>query len=147
MALRYPLQQYVLMSSAVLTATGNGTAVTLPFTDFDSALVGLSISASSGTTPTLDMYLQTTTDGGTTWFDVYHWTQQTTTTTNPAFVSVSCTDALRAVGTVGSKTIGANALGVPLLSPTMRLAYTLTGTTPSFTTTVTLYVPSATHGL
>ena len=147
MAIRYPLQQYAALASTALTATAAGAAFTLPYTDFDSLVLSLNVTAASGTTPTMDMYLQTTTDGGTTWFDVVHFAQVTAALTNPSFAVVPAGDAARYVGAVGSKTIAASTMGLPLLSNTMRIAYTIAGTTPSFTTVVTLYVSTANHGL
>lgn len=141
MAIRFPLQNYTLWSDTV-TATGNGTAVVLPYHDFDSAVLELGVSAASGTTPTLDVYVQTSLDGGTNWLDMVHFTQLTTTTTDSLFAVLSL-DSARHVGVVGSKTITAGNMGVPMLAPIMRVAYTVGGTTPSFTASVKLHVNNA----
>ena len=71
-----------LLTSAALTTSGVSATFNL------SALMGgepdcgqflLNAQTMSGTSPTLDVYLQWSTDAGTTWFDFLHFTQQTTT--------------------------------------------------------------------
>ena len=97
------------LASAARTATGTGTA-------FDAARataleVTLAVTAASGTTPTLDLALQTSVDGGTTWQTVKAFSQKTGTTTD-----------VGVFGPLGSK---------------LRWSWTIGGTTPSFTFTVT----------
>lgn len=121
------------------TATGAGAAFTLPWQDFDSVLVGLFVTTATGTTPTLDLYIQTLGPDGN-WYDMYHWAQQTAATTaaNQVFVGLSCTGQ-RTIGVVGSKTVAANTLGVGFMGQSVRLAYTIGGTSPSFTFSVNVY--------
>lgn len=93
------------IASAARTTTGTGTAFTVGPTR---ELIGdLTISAASGTTPTLDLKLQTSTNGGTTWYDVGAYTQKTGTGTDS-----------RVFGPLGT---------------TARWSWTIAGDTPSFT--------------
>lgn len=71
-----------LLTSAALTTSGVSPTANL------SSLMGgepdagqflLQAQTMSGTSPTLDVYLQWSIDAGTTWIDFLHFTQQTTT--------------------------------------------------------------------
>lgn len=53
------------VASAARTATGTGSAFDTP--DAESLEATLTVSAASGTTPTLDVTLETSIDGGTSW--------------------------------------------------------------------------------
>lgn len=141
--LRYPIADYQVALTA-LAATGTSAPFVLPFSDITALVIKLFLSAVTGTSPTLDLYLQTMGPDGN-WYDMYHWTQQTTATTtaNGVWATITCDDGARAIGVVGSKTIGANALGVPILTNQFRLAYTIGGTTPVFTGTVDVYAANA----
>lgn len=97
------------VASAARTTTGNGTAFDTAGIDSLNAL--LVISAASGTTPTLDLVLQTTADG-TNYYTAGSFPQQTTT---QAGIS-------RVIGDLGTLS---------------RWAWTIAGTTPSFTFAVT----------
>ena len=121
------------IAPGAITATGATTAFVLPWTDWDAFVINLTAAAVTGTSPTGDFYLQTMGPDGN-WYDVYHFTQVTTTvaTTAPLWALLSITTA-RAIAAVGSKTISANALGVPPLTNQFRIAYTIGGTTPSIT--------------
>ena len=96
------------VASAARTATGVGTA--FDPANADSLEGFLTVTAASGTTPTLDVRLETSLDGGTTWSTVGAFAQITTTgTRNKVF------------GPVGDS---------------CRWAWTIAGTTPSFTFSV-----------
>lgn len=69
----------VLHPSAARTATANGTVVEETGRRRTLALV-LAITAASGTSPTLDVVVQTSRDGGT-WYTAGSFTQATTTGT------------------------------------------------------------------
>lgn len=146
MSVRNSALKYVL-SETGKTATGTGATTVLPITDFNGLVAKLTVANVSGTSPTLDLYLQTSDDGGTTWYDVWRATQITANTTNPHWAAVGSQDSSRAIATVGSKTISANSVGVPLLSNVVRVAYTIGGTTPSFDYTLTLIAPTADRGI
>ncbi len=100
------------VASAARTATGNGTAFDTANIDSLNAL--LVITAASGTSPTLDLTLETTADG-TNYYTAGTFPQQTTTN---AGIS-------RIVGDLGALS---------------RWKWTIAGTTPSFTFAVTTTV-------
>src|SRR6187455_2037228 len=60
------------LASAARTASGTGTA--FDSGDIDTLLGTLTVSAHAGTTPTLDVRLETTVDG-TNWYTVGSWPQ------------------------------------------------------------------------
>lgn len=97
------------LASATKTATGSSAAFSTA--DMDSVNVLLVISAASGTTPTLDLALETTADG-TNYYSAGTFPQQTTTN---AGIS-------RVFGDLGA---------------TSRWTWTIGGTTPSFTFAIT----------
>lgn len=66
------------VASAARTATGNGTA--FDSADVDEITGTLAVTAASGTTPTLDVTLETTADG-TNYYTVGSFGQKTTTAT------------------------------------------------------------------
>jgi hypothetical protein len=94
------------LASAARTATGTGTAFnTNQANSFEATLI---VSAHSGTTPTLDVRLETSIDGGTSYDTVGSFVQFTTTDGTDGHV----------FGPLGD---------------TCRWAWTIGGTTPSFT--------------
>lgn len=98
------------LASAARTATGTGTAFnTNQANSFEATLA---ITAASGTTPTLDVKLQTSIDGGTSYDDVDAFPQKTTTGTDG-----------HVFGPLGD---------------TCRWAWTIGGTTPSFTFSISV---------
>lgn len=97
------------LASAARTTTGNGTA--FDTTGVDSVNANLIISAASGTTPTLDLVLQTSADAGATYYTAGTFAQQTTTQAGLA----------RVFGDLGDLS---------------RWQWTIAGTTPSFTFSV-----------
>lgn len=98
------------VASAARTATANGTA--FDTTNIDSVNGSCVVTAASGTNPTLDVILQTTTDG-TTYYTVGAFTQKT------------------AITAAEAKTFGP-------LGDTSRWRWTIGGTdTPTFTFAIT----------
>lgn len=114
----YPAQaQQYLATSAARTTTGSGSAVTGWSRTAGSAVVKLDVTAASGTSPTLTVTVQDSPDGST-------WTTR---------------------DTFGVKTTVSNETR-PLpggLAPYVRAAWTITGTTPSFTFSVQVAASSA----
>lgn len=97
------------VASAARTTTGNSGTIADAFTG---AVTGtINVTVSSGTTPTLDVVLQESPNNGTTWVDVYHCERIVTT--------------------------GVYLLPSVPLNGRRRWAWTITGTTPSFTFSVT----------
>ena len=121
----------LLVASNTVTATGQSASFTMPYADAYRLI--LITSAASGTTPTLDAVLQDSPDGGTTWVNLpLRFTQQTAAgNAYVIFKPVSISDAASA-GTVAA-TGGALGVNTPFNAKNVRLAYTVAGTTPSFT--------------
>lgn len=110
--------QRVVKTSAAQTTTGNSGALTIGgdanLGTAEWLVLGVDVSASSGTTPTLDVTVQWSLDGGTTW--------ATTDGTPDAFAQITTT-------TSKIKRFAA-------LAGTYRVVWTIAGTTPSFTFSV-----------
>lgn len=109
-------------ASSAKTASGNGATQT----NFNArgVFVWVNVTAVSGTTPTLAVRLQWSPDGGTTWIDV------DTTNAQTASITATGTAVLRVYP--GIATAANASLNMPL-PRTWRLAWAVTGTTPSFT--------------
>ena len=105
---------YALHPTAARTATGQGSAVDIRDVEGDLA-VTLDSAAGTGTTPTLDVKLQDSDDGSTGWADV----------SGATFTQVAGVAAQQKI------TVDTNAM-----KRYVRAAYTIGGTTPSFTFSV-----------
>lgn len=103
-----------LAASAARTATGTGSAV-CGFGRFEKFAAELVVSAASGTTPTLDVTIQHSIDGGTTWFTLMTFTQKTSTGSE-----------LKSEAEVEAAT-------AEVYGDCIRAIWTIGGTTPSFT--------------
>jgi hypothetical protein len=110
--------QRVVVTSAARTTTGNSGALTVGGdTNFGSpewVVLAVDVTAASGTTPTLDLTVQWSLDGGTTW--------ATTDGTPDAFAQITAA--------------ATRVKRFPALSGTYRVVWTIAGTTPSFTFSV-----------
>lgn len=127
-----------LVASASRTASGNSGALTLNG-DFDRCVLELAVTAVTGTSPTLDLYIQETLDG-TNYIDVCHFTQVTAALTNPHRVvlnSIDVSDALKEG--IGDATVSAGQLGLALVTNKVRVKWVIGGTSPDFTFAVTSY--------
>lgn len=94
------------VASAAITSTATVAAITPTFgTEYE---VNIPVTAVSGTTPTMDVVVQESDDGGTNWYDVYHFPRIT------------------AIGMYRSPKL-------PLKGNRVRYVQTIAGTTPSFT--------------
>lgn len=88
------------------------------------------VSAKAGTSPTLDIVLQTTDDGGSNWYDVVRLAQVTANTTHPIFVPLKTENITAILTGVGDGTLSANSVsGLGLLSSNVRIKVTLGGST------------------
>jgi hypothetical protein len=139
MPLRRPLKTLNLVPSAARTSSGNTSAIVINDMDMENLLVKLSVTAASGTSPTLDVYFQQSLDGGSTWVDVAHYPQVTGTLTNPHYLSLAAGAANAISSGVGDATIAANSLGTSLVSNVWRVKWVIGGTSPSFTFAVDAY--------
>lgn len=108
-----------LLASAARTATNNGSAVH-GFGRYRKLAAQLVVSAASGTSPTLDVVLQHSIDGGTTWFTLMTFAQKTV-----------AGNELKAEADVEGGT-------AELFGDALRVASTIGGTTPSFTYSATV---------
>lgn len=131
MGIRLPLK--VLLSTSDTATTGT---VAYPFTvpqDSQSIVVKLSTGTTfTGTSPTLDVYVQTSEDGGTTWRDCANLGQLTAAVNNDSarFVVIPVAGAgggrgLGAfIGSVQASTTAANVVtGLPILSTAANRIY------------------------
>jgi len=108
------LQLSNLHPTTARTATGNGTAVDVQARDGDLYLV-LDSAAGTGTTPTLDIKVQSSDTSGGTYTDITGATfTQVTGTASQQSITISKDEARRWI----------------------RVVYTIGGTTPSFTFSV-----------
>lgn len=120
-------RQRTNLSVAVDTSsarTTSGTGVTFTNHNGRSVAFWLSVTAVSGTTPTMTVRIQWSPDNGTTWLDM--------DTTNLQTASITATGNFTlSVGP--SLPVTANRSANQLAPRLMRLAWTIAGTTPSFT--------------
>ncbi|GIW67880.1 MAG: hypothetical protein KatS3mg096_748 [Candidatus Parcubacteria bacterium] len=133
MSLRRPLKTQNLVPSAARTTSGNSGAIVINDMDMKNVLVRLSVSAASGTSPTLDVYFQQSLDGGQTFVDVAHFLQVTAALTNPHYLNLAVGANNSISSGVGDGTIAANSLGTSLVSNVWRIKWVIGGTSPSFT--------------
>ncbi len=105
------------VASAARTTTGVSSAIAVATNTVSPTLVALAVNvtAVSGTTPTLDLSVEWSTDGGTTWF-----------VGQPADTFTQVTATGTAIKTFTPK------------APHCRVRWTIAGTTPSFTFAVDL---------
>lgn len=96
----------ILLASAARTSDGQSAAVACDWAH--ELLVMVDVTAVSGTSPTLDVDIEVSPDGGTTWFVAASFTQWNNTT-------------------------GKKLLALTTCGSLFRVAYKLGGTSPSFT--------------
>lgn len=136
--IRQPLQ--AIKSMTVTATTSSSSTFIAPNNDYSSLIGKLSVTTlSGGTSPTLDVYIQTTDDGGTTWFDAAHFTQATGATSNPVWHIVPNASGTQGIGVVGDATIAANGAGVPLLSRSIKVKYVYAGSPTDSNWSLTIY--------
>lgn len=129
---------------ATLTAVTASANYPLQLTEpvLNGIVLDVNLTAVTGTTPTLDLYFQTSKDGGSTWLDMAHLTQLITTTANHVFVSVPTISPSVLCGQVGDATASAGTVtGLPMLSPNVRVKAIIAGTSPVFTGTIDILIP------
>lgn len=123
MATSFGYQMVTFAASAARTTTGTGTGLTgrdsadagPAFGEADRLRALLLVTAASGTTPTLDVVLEDSLDGGTTWTQIGAFAQKTAA--------------------------GNEAINVTIpFGPLVRARWTIAGTTPSFTFAVTALI-------
>lgn len=126
-----PLVASVTKTSTLTGATLKNTST--PFPVCQAAAIILDVTAASGTSPTLDVAIETSPDNGTTWYAAYEFTQMTSTGTR----RMDIRDIGIGITEVGSEVsiaevnnpIKANTV----LTQDIRIKATIGGTNPSFT--------------
>lgn len=127
-----------LVASAARTATGNSGALVFP-DDAADAVFLVNCTAASGTTPTLDIVIQTTNDDGTTWFGDQRFAQITSASSRTIKMLCRRVEAQAAAEAATlAATGGASAANGPL-SQKIRVLWTIGGTNPSFTFSVVAF--------
>ena len=118
-----------LVASNTIAATATSTGTLVGLERFSICDLHLIVSAASGTSPTLDVYIQKLLADGTTWDDVGHFTQQTAAASN-VMTLVAGNQAVhaQALRNVASATIRTTHFG-----NTWRVDVVVGGTNPSFT--------------
>lgn len=116
------LKQVTLAASAAVTATGNTAPAQNQYATGGNIVIN--ITAVSGTTPAVVFKLQGQDPTSGTWYDV----------ADAALASITASGQYKlVVHPAVTPVTGTNAKASNLLPGTFRLAYTITGTTPSFT--------------
>jgi hypothetical protein len=133
MSLRKPLKTRNLVPLGARTSSGDSGAITINDVEIRNLLIRLSVTAASGTSPTLDIFFQQSLDGGNTWVDVARFPQVTGALSNPHYLSLSVGADNRIASSVGDGTIPANSIGTSLVSSVWRIRWNIGGTSPSFT--------------
>jgi hypothetical protein len=94
--------------------------------DFDSLTFKLNVTVASGMAPTLNVFIQTSNDGGTNWLDCAHFAQLSSPTSDAHYASVPASVGSAAVhGAIGDATIAASAVGVPVLDRVVRAKWVM----------------------
>lgn len=127
-----------LVASNTVTATGSSAAFSIGMADAYTFI--LNVTAASGTSPTFDVVYQTSIDGGTTYIDIpWRHTQITAAGTN--FLTVRLGLGVGEVGAEGAAADTGGTLVKPCVVDVlhMKIKYTITATTPSFTFSLTMF--------
>jgi len=120
-----------IQTSAAQVATGNGGAI--PVAGIRELIVYFSCTASSGTGETLDVFLQASSDAGTTWFDLPFELGMVTdgdgTETAGEINARDFVDLAADVACSGVKSVAK----YQIFGDRIRAAWFIAGTTPSYT--------------
>lgn len=145
--LRQGLKKFRLFTLAGTTATTGVSTQFLPEFDFGSVTFRLDTDNVSGTSPALDVYLQTSPDGGATWYDSVHFAQVTAALAagSELWATVASAEPTKYHGAAATKSIAASAVGIPLLDRQVRLAWTIAGTSPTFDIIVDAFLNNIQH--
>lgn len=128
--LQHPYVATLWSKTTATTATANSGAIDFP-ADLDGGVFILEHGTGTGTTPTLDVAIQVTTDDGTTWFSMYRFAQVTTTAGTRRIIASFRRVAEAAAEAVVADTGGALAANCPI-SKKIRILATIGGTSPSY---------------
>jgi hypothetical protein len=124
--------QVTLLAGAARTTSGNSGA--LPnYGNYRSAIIEVNVTAVSGTTPTLDVYIDTSVDG-TNWINIAHFTQITGISRRYIQISEYGSQATSDFDSTADLPAGSVRSGP--WGSTLRVRWVIGGTTPSFTFSV-----------
>lgn len=130
--MRKPIETYTMAAQVATTgATGSSGAIVTRDFDFNQLVFLLAVSSMSATA-TLDVWIQSSADGGTTWYDTLRFPRFTASGANPAMGAASLS-SMTAPAVIGASTLSSTAggQGAPLLSNVIQAYWALGGTTPS----------------
>lgn len=127
-----------IQASAAQTTTFSTSAFSIGMADAYTFLV--SVTAASGTSPTLDIVYQTSIDGGTTFVDI-PWRHTQITAAATEFITTRLGLGVGEVQAEGAAADTGGTLAKPVvIDPyNMKIKCTIGGTSPSFTFSITLF--------
>lgn len=129
----YFLQAQTLLASAARTTSSDSGALTA-YGSFRTAIIQLNVTAQSGTTPTLDVYIDSSVDG-TNYINMVHFTQIGAATGRRAIQlsdnTAGATADFDATADLAAATVRQGSWG-----STLRIRWVLSGTSPSYTFSV-----------
>ena len=129
MSIRTPLQVVKSITNTAVTGTTNYDFF-LP-QDTDTVVVKLYTGTFTGTSPTLNVYVQTTDDGGTTWYDLAHFAQLVAAVTkqNANWATIGVCNGFDNASVSGASTLGVGKVApIPIMDKLMRVAVIIGGT-------------------
>src|ERR1700690_281030 len=126
-----PTYAGLLYSNAALAVTASTAAINLPLADSYAFI--LNVISAGGTTETLDLAIQSSLDGGTTYQDWWRFTQATTSAVTYCLVVQPMVGHGEAgtVATVTNAATGAISNNKSFANP-CRLTFTISGTLPTY---------------
>ena len=139
------VMQYPIAESLVddtLTSSGSATFTLKPC---DSLSIMLSVGTASGSTPTLDVAVQTSPDGGTTWLTTQRFVQVTASTKGETITFKPYLGVGDAATSIVSAATGGTLKGNCVMAKDCRIYYTISGTSPSFATKVFIVYAGGQH--
>lgn len=127
-----PKVHKVLYSGVDIAASSNSGAVVIG-SDLAAGMLILNVTAQAGSSPTMDVSIENTPDGGTTWFEVYRFTQVGAATPQHQILANFSpkidAGSIRSVTQAGTGALSANCV----LSDPIRVKWTLGGSSPVYT--------------
>lgn len=122
--------QTILTTQSVVTASVSGDSFA-GVERYTTAIFWLQTGTGTGTSPTCDVYIQTLLPDNTTWQDIIHFTQATTTATSQIAHFVTGAASIAAVQTAALAAATTKAIS---LGHTIRARVVIGGTNPSYAT-------------
>lgn len=136
--LKTPVKKFVMLASGARSSSATSVCF-LPGGDFTNMAVALQVTQASGTSPTLNVYLQQSFDKGTTYYDVVSFTQATASNANIYWANLCTGSDMRALTGLTTSALTAANVSASVISRYLRVVSTIAGTTPQFTYSLTGY--------